>query len=86
MVVVWRYLVENRKRQRIGIRTGYLVRLRTAYYSRLVDGFNNNRIFDVETDLMNNNLLNCKNIYEPRVPETSSQTLKPVWLKKTTII
>lgn len=39
---------------------------RTAYF-RQVDDFNNNRIFNVDTDLMNNNLVDCKNIYEPRV-------------------
>lgn len=78
-------LLENGKRQRIGIRTGYLVYIyapRVHYNSWLVqDDFNNNRIFDVETDLMNNNINLTEEIFMNReFAETWFQTLKTIWL------
>lgn len=45
------------------------------------DDFNNNRIFDVETDLMNNNINLTKEIFMNReFAETWLQTLKTMWL------
>jgi len=55
-----------------------------SHYGRLVlGGFNNNRIFDVETDLMNITInLTAKIFMNREFTETSSQTLMTVRLEK----